>query len=237
MTDKYLRLSLQFHAWRLQRDLARLQHYPWIEHLNRHVHDGGWRALPLRSVDGEVEGIAAVKTDPARYCATRYLAECDYIPEVLASLQCPLMSVRLMSLAAGGEIRRHTDLDLSFEDGSVRLHIPIQTDSQVIFHIDDSPVNFSAGECWYMNANYPHQVSNRSNRERVHLVVDCLVNDWLHEKFMQAGYCKPVVENKYGDPGINDENAPEVIAQLEAMGTLTSLKMAQRVQRIRAGLE
>ncbi|MBY4677672.1 hypothetical protein [Marinobacterium arenosum] len=114
MTDRYLRLPLQFDVERLQQDLAKLRHHPWIEHLNRHAHDGGWRALPLRSVDGKVDWIAVVESAPTRYRATRYLEECDYLPEVLASLECPLVSARLMSLAAGEEIRRRTDLAFSY---------------------------------------------------------------------------------------------------------------------------
>ena len=35
------------------------------------------------------------------------------------------------------------------------------------------------GECWYLNANLPHRVTNNSNRDRIHLVIDCEVNDWL----------------------------------------------------------
>jgi len=35
------------------------------------------------------------------------------------------------------------------------------------------------GECWYLDFNLPHYVDNRSSDDRIHLVVDCHVNDWV----------------------------------------------------------
>jgi hypothetical protein len=37
------------------------------------------------------------------------------------------------------------------------------------------------GEYWYLDLGKPHRVENRSNRDRVHLVVDCVLNEWLHQ--------------------------------------------------------
>lgn len=35
------------------------------------------------------------------------------------------------------------------------------------------------GELWYMNINLSHTVENRGGSHRVHLVIDCVVNDRL----------------------------------------------------------
>jgi hypothetical protein len=35
------------------------------------------------------------------------------------------------------------------------------------------------GECWYLNFNLPHRVKNSGTADRIHLVIDCVVNDWL----------------------------------------------------------
>jgi len=35
------------------------------------------------------------------------------------------------------------------------------------------------GEAWYLNFDLVHRVENNGAEERVHLVIDCVVNDWL----------------------------------------------------------
>jgi hypothetical protein len=42
------------------------------------------------------------------------------------------------------------------------------------------------GELWYLNVNQPHHVTNRSTTDRIHLVIDCVVNDWLREVLLAA---------------------------------------------------
>ena len=48
------------------------------------------------------------------------------------------------------------------------------------------PVHMGVGECWYLNVNLAHRAANRSPIRRVHLVLDCRVNDWLTELFDEA---------------------------------------------------
>jgi hypothetical protein len=35
------------------------------------------------------------------------------------------------------------------------------------------------GEVWFLNVTFPHQVRNCGERDRIHLVVDCSINDWI----------------------------------------------------------
>ena len=43
-----------------------------------------------------------------------------------------------------------------------------------------------AGSCWYLRLSDPHSVANRGTEDRVHLVVDAEVNDWVGEVFARA---------------------------------------------------
>jgi aspartyl/asparaginyl beta-hydroxylase (cupin superfamily) len=61
----------------------------------------------------------------------------------------------------------------------VRLHIPIITDPRIDFFVNNRKVVMNEGECWYINFNLPHRVYNNSDIDRVHLVIDCVVNDWV----------------------------------------------------------
>jgi mannose-6-phosphate isomerase-like protein (cupin superfamily) len=114
------------------------------------------------------------------------LERCPYIREVLASFHCPLKLVRFLKLSAGSNIKEHSDFDLSFEDGEVRVHIPIQTNPQVEFVVDGERLPMGEGECWYINFNLPHRIHNGGETDRVHLVIDCVLNDWLRGLFPAA---------------------------------------------------
>ena len=85
----------------------------------------------------------------------------------------------------GSIIKEHKDFKLGFEDGEIRLHIPILTNPSVEFILDGARVLMNEGECWYLNLNLPHRVANRGTSDRIHLVVDCVLNDWLRELLLR----------------------------------------------------
>jgi mannose-6-phosphate isomerase-like protein (cupin superfamily) len=68
----------------------------------------------------------------------------------------------------------------------VRVHIPIQTNQEVEFAVAGQPLPMSEGDCWYVNFNLPHRIHNRGTTDRVHLVIDCVLNDWLRGMFPDA---------------------------------------------------
>ena len=115
----------------------------------------------------------------------------SYFAQVLSHFECPLLSVRLLSLAPGAVIKEHTDNSLSLEDGEVRLHVPLLTSPQVEFMLNGVQVRLAPGETWYLNVNLPHSVSNKGAEPRVHMVADCVVNDWLRELFARASCSSP----------------------------------------------
>ena len=102
---------------------------------------------------------------------------------MLGALACKTTSVRFLKLGAGATIRRHRDYDLGLEDGEIRLHLPIHTNPNVEFLLDDQRVELREGELWYLNFNLHHSVHNRSDADRIHLVIDCVVNPWLQAFF------------------------------------------------------
>jgi len=38
----------------------------------------------------------------------------------------------------------------------------------------------ASGECWHLNLNREHRPANPTPERRIHLVVDCAVDPWLH---------------------------------------------------------
>jgi hypothetical protein len=60
------------------------------------------------------------------------------------------------------------------------------------FYLAGSRVVMGEGECWYLDLSQPHRLHNRGKTDRIHLVIDCVVNDWLRsiipfEILKQAG--------------------------------------------------
>lgn len=181
-----VKLPLQFEPARLQADLARMMADEFVPHFNTAYYQGDWSAVPLRSIGGRADHIYPDPTAKNEFADTPLLARCPYIQEVLASLQCPQQAVRFLRLKAGSIIKEHRDLELGFEDGEVRLHIPVITNSAVEFVLNQIRVVMSEGECWYLNVNQPHRVANRGAVDRIHLVIDCVVNDWLRAVLLAA---------------------------------------------------
>lgn len=183
-----LPLSLQFDPGLLVRDLQRLEEQSWIDHFVKENYTGQWDVLPLRGTAGATHPVMMIYSDPScqDFADTPFLEQAPYLREVLGAFRCPLLSVRLMRLTPGSEIKEHCDHDLSAELGQVRMHVPITTNPGVEFLLNSTPVVMAPGSCWYLRLADPHAVSNRGSTDRVHLVIDALLNDWLQEELERA---------------------------------------------------
>src|SRR5260221_8531210 len=182
----YLKLPFQFDVQRLKADLNAIPAEAWIAHFNTVDYEGQWSGAALRSAGGTPNIVPEALSSNAPFVETPLLAQCPYIREVLAVFECPQQSVRLLRLHAGSRIREHIDQALDYEDGEVRLHIPVVTNPDVEFYLDGERLIMQEGECWYTNVNLPHRVDNHSTQDRVHLVIDCQVNQWINSTFATA---------------------------------------------------
>lgn len=158
----------------------------WNAHYNKAHYTGDWDVLPLRSPGGNTEFSYAETMNRGEFQDTPYLNSFPAIRQLLQQFNCPLLSARLLNLKAGSVIKKHRDFDLNFEHGEARLHFPIITNSKVSFYLNDELLPLQPGECWYINANLPHNAINAGDTDRIHLVVDCVVNDWLIALFERA---------------------------------------------------
>jgi hypothetical protein len=182
-----LKLPFRFDPALLRNDLALVRADEWSPHYNERDFGGQWQGVSLRSASGSHRDISAVHAGQTPFTDTLLLARCDYFREVLAAFPCPLKSVRLLSLAPGSFIREHSDHALGYEDGEIRIHIPIQTDSAVEFYVCGERLRLEEADCYYVNVNLPHRVNNRGSAARVHLVIDAVVDDWVRALFARGG--------------------------------------------------
>lgn len=223
------KLPLSFDPDRLRADLAAAGRH-WIPHFVRRNYEGEWSAIPLRSLAGHPEHIFS---DPGAsveaYRDTTVLDACPYFRAVLAAFHCPVASVRLLKLAPGSRIREHTDHDLTASKGMARLHVPVTTNPDVEFYIEDERIRMAEGECWYIDASLRHRLANGGATDRVHMVLDCVVDDWLQAGLAAAGYrARPVgfLEAR----GVRPQDLAKVIAALRAMGTDAGLAQARELE-------
>jgi len=116
---------------------------------------------------------------PIKFVPNDSLKKCPYLLSIFNIFQCEVQTFRIHTLDAGASIKPHKDTGYSFEQGKIRLHIPIQTNDKVEILLEKKPVKMKEGECWYCNFDVMHEVHNHSESPRVHLILDCMVNDWL----------------------------------------------------------
>ena len=183
-----IRLSLSFDPEQLVRDLNVLENQQWIDHFVKENYDGNWDVLPLRGSAGATHPVMMIYSPPdcVEFEDTPFLGHAPYLQRVLAAFECPLQSVRLMRLTPGSKIKEHCDHDLSAELGQVRMHVPITTNPEVEFLLNGKRVDMSPGSCWYLRLADRHAVANSGATDRVHLVIDALMNDWLKAELSRS---------------------------------------------------
>lgn len=175
----WARLPLHFDPDLLRADLAKVAAEEWLPHYNRADYDGDWSGVALRSAGGSA---AELFTNPAStvFQATPVLERCPAFRTVIAAFQCPLRAVRLLRLRPGSRILEHTDYGLNYESGDLRIHVPVETNPETEFVVDGRRLDLAPGEAWYIDFALPHRIHNRGATDRVHMVLDGLVNDWAH---------------------------------------------------------
>ena len=147
----------------------------------RQNYEGDWDVLPLRAKAGATHPVAMIYSDPVAvdYVDTPYLERALHLRAIIAQFACTVLSTRLMRLTPGSTILEHSDHDLDAALGRARLHVPLTTNDDVMFLLNHVAVDMAPGSVWYLRLADPHSVHNGGATDRVHLVIDVLVNDWV----------------------------------------------------------
>jgi len=224
---KYIQLPFAFSPGKLVAELNALKEN-WILHFNKAHYEGDWSALPLRSLNGSLTNVLPENTGSGAFCDTLLMAQCPYMKSITALFPCEHNATRLLKLKPGAIIKEHTDGDLGFEHGEARIHIPITTNPQVEFYLDNERMDLQPGECWYMNFDLPHRIANLGNTDRVHLVMDIIVNEQIREMFDKTDPArKKIIPAK---EKLSPAGKQQMIAQLKQMNTPTSNQLAKEME-------
>jgi quercetin dioxygenase-like cupin family protein len=179
MVPDRVRLPLDFDTAALAAEATALPPEAWVGHFNTGIYCGNWTGVALRSPGGMDGRLYPDPVSTVAYADTPVLLANPALRAALTQFRCPVTAARLLALAPGACIREHSDYRLGWEDGEIRVHVAIITAPGVGFVLDGRPIDLPAGEAWYLDFNRPHQVTNNATVTRIHLVVDCVVEDWL----------------------------------------------------------
>lgn len=181
-----VQLPIRFDQEKLIQDWSLLEEAEWVTHFVKQNYQGDWSVLPLTAQRGREHPILMASAVPGDkdFVLTRFIEKTLYFQWVLDQFHCPKFSIRLMRLGPESEIKEHRDYDLDLEE--VRLHIPILTNDQVFFYLNQERVLMQPGECWYLKLSEPHRVVNQSSSPRIHLVMDLGLNDWLEKLICES---------------------------------------------------
>lgn len=221
------KLSLTFDPKLLLNDFEELLP-SWEMHFNTQYYSGNWSGIPLRAPVTKNHALSAGDEETTEFRDTTYLERSDYFKKVIQTFETPKQSVRLLRLTPGSEIKEHRDFGLGFFDGAVRLHVPILTNDGVNFYLGNENINMAPGECWFANFNMTHSVANRGETDRVHLVMDLEVNDWVWNLFTKEDIIEP---GERESETRTQEEKLQMIASLKELGTTTSLELARRMEQ------
>lgn len=225
----YTKLPIVFDKVRLLSDLNSAKQ-EWIEHFNNQYYNGEWSGIPLIEPVDKNHDLSPGSNFEASYQNTSLLDNLKYFKHVLSYFKCNKTSARLLKLAAGSEIKSHIDPELSYFNGHIRIHIPIVTNNDVIFKVDENYLSMLPGECWYADFSKPHSVKNKGETDRIHLVVDLEINNWLNNLFICQGILGK--NEKKPDPvkSMSYAEKLQMIDSLKLLNTTASIKIVKELE-------
>lgn len=159
----FFQLPVLFDPERLQHEVLALPDDAWVPH--PHGIPGNSAARLITAGGGQNDDHSG------QMLPTCWLHAMPYAKQVLASFGVVWSRSRLMRLAPGVGVPEHADIHYHWHT-RVRMHVPVFTTPQVLFHCDGQTVHMAPGEAWIFDNWRRHHVENAADRNRIHLVAD-----------------------------------------------------------------
>lgn len=212
LTRPFLKLPIRFDAEALAAEARALPKSAWTPHPTGFIGNEAVRLVTPAGEDSDaIEGPMA---------ATENLNLCDYVRQLMAEIGGVWGRSRFMGLAPGREVPPHIDINYYWRT-HLRIHIPVITNPGVLFTCGDETVHMAAGECWVFDSFRQHDVQNKGDAQRIHLVLDT-VGGGLLPQLMKAAE-DGVTDARLLTPGASDVrgllfekvNSPKVMSPWE----------------------
>lgn len=96
-------------------------------------------------------------------------------------------------LDPGACLHPHRDLTGATLNNRIRFHVPVITNPKVEFIVDGDRIVMEHGDLWCLDTSYVHSVKNAGDDTRVHIIVECDINDKIRSR-LPSGIL-PVLHN------------------------------------------
>jgi hypothetical protein len=159
----FVQLPITFDSAKLAAEIAQFDENDWRPHPQGF--EGNSSMILVSSGGTENDDLGGAVSAAPR------LQKAPYLRQVMACFGSVIGRSRLMRLEPGTSVSQHTDSHY-FWRKHLRIHIPIITDPKVAFYCGEDEVHMPPGESWTFNNWLPHSVENRSDKARIHLVID-----------------------------------------------------------------
>jgi hypothetical protein len=107
--------------------------------------------------------------------------------EIYETFKCEKSTYRIHELLPDSYINEHRDIGFCYEQGTLRIHIPVVTSPEISMRLNGEEITMLPGEAWYLDFDLPHAVTNTSDKSRTHLIMDCVSNEWWDEIMKEHG--------------------------------------------------
>lgn len=168
-------------------------------------HTGGWQTLSLWNRSSEPTDTVIEDCEPVE---TSLLQKMPATRAVLRGLGFRYMWVRLAKLQVNAFMHEHRDYQELRNVRRLRLHIPIITNPFSSIVIDHTRVHLALGYVWKLNPIHRHAASNFGKEPRIHIIMDCYVDETL-EALVAAETIDPICV--YGLPFASSGELEETV--------------------------
>lgn len=136
--------------------------------------------VPLETEPFEVKFLSTIQTKhPKLYDVFVY--KVNHLLEFLENTyNGKVYKIILVNLKPQGNIPLHVDGSFSLEY-THRVHIPVITNKLVEFTVNNVTINMKAGSLYEINNCLSHGVINKSNKDRIHIIIDIIENKTIDE--------------------------------------------------------
>ena len=83
--------------------------------------------------------------------------------EVYNTFECAKETFRVHRLLPDAYIKEHRDMALNYENGMLRIHIPIVTSPEIVMKVNGENITLLPGEAWYLDFDLRHEVANATD--------------------------------------------------------------------------
>ena len=137
---------------------------------------GGWHTAMLYNGSGNaaVNEIAEGHAKP-----TEIMEQLPQTKAFLEKLGLDYFAVRVAKADPGAYLWEHKDYIELGASNKLRLHLPVKSNPQACMQFSNFSVQMATGYLWKLSPVVNHAISNEGPEERIHLILDCYVNENL----------------------------------------------------------